>query len=149
MGEVALPHTLAAQLGQLIFLGVIVFSLWKGGRPERVAAEALLVQLAASALLNHRHGVAPEYQLLALDVAVLVVFATLAFGTNRRWLLFATAFQALCVLTHFARMLDPTLHRWAYLTTAILWGYAELIALAVGAAQMAVRRPSRASAAAV
>jgi hypothetical protein len=138
--EVALPHTFAAQLGQLIFLCVIVLSAWKGGRTERWAAAALFVQLVLSSFLNHRHALDPEYGVLALDVGALVVYGILAFSTDRRWTLWATAFQALAVLTHCARMLDPTLDRWAYLTTVILWGYAVLAALAVGTAQAVFRR---------
>ncbi len=130
--EVALPHTFAAQLGQIVFIGVIALSAWKGRATERVAATALFLQLIASSLLNHRHAFDPEYGVLAADGAVLIVYAVLAFGTNRRWTLWATAFQALAVLTHLARMIDPTLDRWAYLTTTILWGYAVLGALIVG-----------------
>jgi Flp pilus assembly pilin Flp len=138
--EVALPHTFAAQLGQIIFLSVIALSAWTGRRTERIAAAALFVQLVTSSLLNHRHAFDPEYGVLAADAAVLIVYAVLAFGTNRRWTLWATAFQALAVLTHIARMIDPTLDRWAYLTTTILWGYAVLAALLVGTLQTAVQR---------
>lgn len=141
-----MPHTLAAQLGQSIFLIVIALSAWKGGRTERVAAAALLVQLIFSSLVNHTDGFSLEGGVLLADVAALIIFVWLAFGSNRRWTLWATAFQALAVLTHFARMLDPSLHQWAYMSTAIFWGYAVLCALGVGTAQAALERRREAAA---
>lgn len=138
--EVVLPHTLAAQLGQSIFLIVIALSAWKGGRTERAAAATLLAQLIFSSLVNHTDGFRLEEGVLAADLAALVVYVVLAFRTNRRWTLWATAFQALAVLTHVARMLDPSLRQWAYMSTAILWGYAVLGALIVGTVQVALQR---------
>ncbi len=139
-----MPHTFAAQLGQIIFLAVIALSMLKGRRAERIAAAALFLQLVTSSVLNHRHGFNIEYGVLAADGAALIVYGALAFSTNRRWTLWATAFQALAVLTHVARMIDPTLDRWAYLTTTILWGYAVLCALLVGTIQTGLQQSNKA-----
>ncbi len=130
-----MPHTFAAQAGQIVYLAVIVWSLWKGGQIERIGAAALGWVVFGSQFANHRHGLAPEYGIFIVDGVALGVYVTLAFVSDRRWTLYASAFQLLAVLTHCARMLDQTVHRWAYLTTSILWGYAVLAAVAIGTLQ--------------
>lgn len=138
-------HYLPEEIGFAVYVAICAWALWRGGFVERATAVAVLVQLISSALVQNLRAVeAPQYGMFAIDVGLLALLAWLSFTSSRRWTLFATAFQLLSVGTHLAKMLDPSIHGWAYLTTAVLWGYAVLFALAVGTAQAARRTPARA-----
>lgn len=52
--------------------------------------------------------------------------------THRTWLLLATACEVLSVATHAAKVLDPTVHGWAYVVLGQVWGVAMLPCLIVG-----------------
>ena len=61
-----------------------------------------------------------------------------AFRTRRHWPLFVAGFQLLIVITHMARLADPRVSGWAYLTAQLLWSY--LVLLTIGYASWTAPR---------
>jgi len=119
------------------------FALWKGGRAERLVAAALLIENTISILIQTAHpATGPRYLTLSMDVAVLLVILYVAFSTNRRWALLASALQILSMLTYVARIIDPTVGSWAYLTIDIGISFI-LMATVVYGAIMHMRRCPR------
>ena len=121
----------------LIYYAIGAFSLWKGGSAERWAAAALLIDNTIGFFIfdaHHPRLEGPRYTLLALDVVVMLVMLRVAFTTDLRWALLASALQILSMLTFVARIIDPTIHSWAYVTVDIAISFALQITVAFGAA---------------
>jgi len=110
------------------------FALWKGGRAERWVAAALLIENTISILIQDPHpATGPRYLTLAMDAAVLLVILWVAFSTPLRWPLLASALQILSILTFVARIIDPTVGSWAYLTIDIAISFILMAAVVYGA----------------
>lgn len=113
---------------------VVVYALWAGGRPERLAACAVTLAYAVSPYAQYVTTlIEPQYGVLAVDGALFLALLALALTTDRRWLLFATAAHGLGVMTHLAATADPALLPRAYLSANIATSYLVLGALAFGA----------------
>lgn len=107
-------------------------ALWKGGWEERSVAFGLLFAWIATLLLRDPRWIGPQWGAFSADVALLVFLGVVAMRTTRYWPLFAAGFHLLAVVTHSARMLDPTMGAWAYATAAVIWAHLVIISLAVG-----------------
>ncbi len=113
--------------------GACGFALWRGGRPERVAAAACLVAWVATRLAyNYAGRIDTQWGILAVDIGFLAVLVYLALTTDRLWLLFAAAFQLLGVAIHLAITLDRAIRAVAYIQALIIWSYLVLLSLAIG-----------------
>ena len=124
----------AAQIGGVI-LNVVVCgaAVWKGAQTERIAAISILIASILSPLVqNWSNWTSPQWNLLIVDAANLVVFLYLLVRTHRVWLLFGCAFQLLAVLSHTAMLIDSSIMARAYISTLYLMFYGLMIALAVG-----------------
>jgi hypothetical protein len=122
-------------------IAVSAYALVRGRAPERAVAVAnVLAYLATIAVQNRQDWFHPQWSMLAVDAAFLVLLVGMALVVDRFWLLFAAAFQLLGVVTHLAIIADPTVRSLAYLRSLGIWGYMVLVALAVGAYGVA-RRP--------
>ena len=125
--------TFSIVLGSLAYSGVCGFALLKGGRAERLVGAAMLLELLIMIPVADIHRTeAPRYVSLVLDILVLGALLYAAFSTERRWVLLASAFQSLSVLTHLSRIIDPSMHSWAYITVDIVWGYGLMLTLLAG-----------------
>ena len=125
---------------------VSAFALWRGGRTERVVAIANIVAWIATIVVQNRHNwLDPQWGMLAVDIAFLLLLLWFVVRSSRLWILPAAAFQLLAVLTHAAILADSDVRAWAYITALILWSYLVLISLAVGAHMQArpIARPAR------
>lgn len=117
------------------------FVIWKGGRWERVAAAALLVENTVSALLQNPSRLEdPRYISLIMDMVVLAILFYIAFTTDRRWVLLACALQVLSTLTFIARIVDPSIVSWTYITVDIALSFAIMASVVYGAIQYQRRR---------
>lgn len=114
------------------FGGVCGAALWKGGLPERLVALALLLSMGATYLLRDRSWAEPQWAGLAIDLGFFFFLLILALRTDRFWPLWAAGFELLAVVTHGARLVDPTLGDWVYITATVIWTYLVLTALAIG-----------------
>jgi hypothetical protein len=84
--------------------------------------------------------VSPRYGVLLIDIVQLMLMVALALRFDRWWLLFATGFHILGVLTHLAVALDPDVHGWAYSVVLNLIGYLMFVALIAGSFGVSRRR---------
>ena len=122
---------------------VCAFALWRGGSSERlVALMSLVAWLATVVLGEDQNWFAPQFGVLAIDIAFLVCLTTLALRTGLNWLLFASGFQLLAVGIHVAMVVDDAVRARTYQYALIIWGYLVLTSLAVGAWSHARERRS-------
>jgi len=121
-----LPWTLAT-------LGVYALAMRRGGPDERICAHAVLIGWLLTKLAARYQGLEPELGVLVVDLGALAVFIWVGLRSARYWPLFAAGFHLLAVVTHLARLVDPTVGGWAYLTAGIIWGYLLLFSIAYGA----------------
>lgn len=133
---------LVQNLGSGVWLLVIAVALLRGGRPERVAAVALLLDLAAVELFrgfDHPRGV--QWRNLAGDGVVLAVLIAVAATSKRRWLPWAVGVQIAAVLVHVPRMIHPGVRNVSYGTLAAVLGYGVIAVLLWGALTEAKHAP--------
>ncbi len=117
----------------VVYLSGCGFALWKGGRPERLVAMAMVLELVVGTGLRSIERLEdPRYISLALDFAVLLSVLYAAFTSRWKWPLVASALQILSVLAYITRIIDPSIHSWAYVTVNIALGYGLLAALIYG-----------------
>lgn len=106
-----------------------------GGSAERAGASlyvlAALITLAVRPAWNVRYQNV-EIGVLAIDVSLLIGLATIVYRTERRWPIVATALQAVSVLAHVAKALNPAFWRLAYALMSGASSYPTLAVLAVG-----------------
>lgn len=107
-------------------------AIWKGAWEERGVAFGLLFAFIATLVLRDPRWIGPQWGAFTADVALLVFLVYVAMKTTRYWPLFAAGFHLLAVMTHSARMLDPSMGAWAYATAAVIWADLVIVALALG-----------------
>ena len=112
----------------VIAVGAIAF--WRGRRDEQLAAGVMLAAWALTMVVERTKFAQIEWGVLAVDIAALAAFIWIALRSNRYWPLFAAGFHLLAVVTHVARIAQPSVGGWAYVTGEIIWGY--LLAIAIG-----------------
>jgi Kef-type K+ transport system membrane component KefB len=135
--------TLLLIVGMLAMVLACGYALWKGDTPARWVGGLVAGAWIGSWVLQDRAAIAhPQYAVAALDVALLVVFAGLALGFRRAWLMVATASQLLTAATHWAFVLDLRIATLGFMTAYYAWSYATLAALVWGTRQAVLaRRP--------
>lgn len=132
-------------LATIFQYGTILAALTVGGREERIVGAALLVNTVGSILTVRSAWAEPEYVVLALDVALLLLLVLIAMKTRRWWPLWCAAFELLIVVTHVAIMVDPTVRARSYATGSIIWSNVVLATLAVATWGASQRKRSRSS----
>jgi hypothetical protein len=117
----------------LVLLAACAYALWRGRLPERLTAAALLLAWISTQIMNTHDWTEPQYTIFAVDGVLLVILAALALLSGRRWLMAATAFHVLTVGDHVATILDIHIRSYAYITVLVIWGYAVIAAMVLGA----------------
>jgi hypothetical protein len=121
------------QVWNVAMLGSMAFALAKGGRPERLVGVMMVAaSLASAAVQRHYDWNDPQWYVMFVDVLFLAFLLWLTLTTDRPWLLFASAFQLLGVITHLAIMADRTVGGRAYVVAGAIWSYLILIAMDAG-----------------
>jgi hypothetical protein len=131
-GSLALTIALPPWLGAAAAFLLCGAALWKGGREERLTAAGLLLSLAVTVLLRDYSWPTLQRPEFIADTALFVLLTAIALRTAKFWPLAAAGFQLLAVMTHVAKMIDPNLQQWAYITANVIWTYLVLAALGVG-----------------
>lgn len=125
--------TLYAQIGTAISLVVVAFAFLKGDEPERVGAGAFALALLASLLLqNDSQLTGPQWGLMVIDTIMLGVYAALAWKSRRSWPVWASALQALIVMSHVLTVIDLRPPLAAFYAVINLANYGILLAIAIG-----------------
>ncbi len=136
---------------KIIFWGLTAlccgYALLRGGAPERIGAAIIIVGSLLTVALGSAWADRFEYVevgIFLVDVVVLIAFVALAVLADRYWPLWVSALQAIGVLAHVARALEPNLMPWAYGVALAMGVYPMLLLLALGTwrhrSRMAVER---------
>jgi len=122
------------QIGLTVLLVVIAaFTLWRGGRPERLAMIALIAASLASPLVQNTVDLsAPQWGIMIVDILLFLAFAALAWRFDRSWIPWAAAFQLITVVTHLGYVVNQDILSRAYLSTSYLLFFGELAAITWG-----------------
>lgn len=116
-----------------LFVVIAALTLWRGGRPERLAMIALIVASLASPLVqNTSNFSAPQWGVMIVDGLLFLAFAGLVWRFDRSWLPWAAAFQLITVVTHVGFALNLDILGRAYISTSYLLFLGELAAIAWG-----------------
>jgi len=92
------------------------YAFRRGGNAEREGAVVLTATAIASVsvyLLGGRHDQTNPW-LAVIDLLALIAFGRLAVRSDRWWPMCMTVLQAMGVLSHFAKMLNPDLRGLGY-----------------------------------
>jgi hypothetical protein len=109
------------------------YALWRGGRPERLAAVLIFLDWEISPVLgNHDAFKHAQIGIFALDGVLALALLLISLSTNRIWPLWVAAFQILEILMHAAMLIDPHVRARAYYIGMEIWSYLMLFALALG-----------------
>lgn len=130
LSDLAIPH--AVWLAAIT--AVCGSALWRGGPSEKAGAAIILAGWAATVAAAAYPGWDRRWAVLAVDFAAFAALTWLALRSNRWWPLAAAGLQLVAVVTHAARLLDPTVGGWAYISAGRIWGYLLLVPLAAGVA---------------
>ena len=123
------------------------YALWRGDRDARVAAVVCIVATGLTVLLlTPGPG---RYQLvergaMAVDLATLAAFVTLALRSRRFWPLWVAGLQLTASTAHALKLFDASLLPIAYAAAERFWSYPILLIIAIGAFR-AHRRERRAA----
>lgn len=123
-------------LNQVVFLAILLAALTaafsRGGRTERIGG-VLLVTASVVTPLAQRHLFNQfEAGIALVDGFLLCALVGLALCSNRRWSIYAAAFQVLGVLTHVARIKAGPVHGDTYGHLLVAWSYLVVLALLFG-----------------
>ena len=130
-------ETLSGQIGGVIWICLAGLIMWRGGRPERLAAGALLAAwLATLALSTDTEAFVranPGWGILAVDSWQLAVLVWIALWADRRWLTTAAGFQAIAVMVHFVGLVDPRIMAISYAVAQNIATFCVMICVTVSA----------------
>lgn len=123
-------QALATQIWAAALVTAAGLALWRGGRLERLFALMMLAAwLATVGVMNPARLVDPQWGIFAVDLALLAAMVWLSLASRKVWILPATAFQLLTVVTHIAILADPGVRVRAYLAGLAIWGWMVLACL--------------------
>ncbi len=125
-------HQLIGQASLALMLIVCGWALWRGGKPERLAAAAMVAAWIGTSFVMDRRFSDIQWATLAVDLALLGVLIGLSLVYRRRWLLAAGGFHLLGVATHGAMMIDDKIQAAPYIVALGLWSCAVVASLAFG-----------------
>lgn len=111
------------------------YALWRGRGDEKIAAGvALLATIITQFVIpppslryNGLHS-----GLIAIDMAVLVVFVAIALRSNRFWPLWVAGLQLTNSMAHLMKGIEADLLPQAYAAAAVFWSYPILLIILVG-----------------
>ncbi len=116
-------------------LGACGYALWRGGAPERIVAGLFMMAWAGSILVDLPFtqrfiSVAPG--IVIMDGLLLAALMAVALRADRFWPMAVTSLQAIIMLAHLLKALDPDGPRRAYSIMINLPVYPQLLLLAAG-----------------
>lgn len=125
-------HQLIGQVSLALMLLVCGWALWRGGKPERVAAAAMVAAWIGTSFVLDRRFIDIQWATLAVDLMLPAVLVALSLVYRRRWLLAASGFHLLGVATHGAMVIDDKIQAAPYIVALGIWSCAVVASLAYG-----------------
>lgn len=117
---------------QTLLVAVAALAFWRGRFWERTTAAVLLLNWLGTALAPPFNFIDPPWVIIGLDAAVCLFLLYAALYSDRRWTLWAAAFQVLLMANHFGFARHDSMEQWAFVTAYYIWGDLLLVALAMG-----------------
>ncbi len=128
--------TLYSQIGAAVGVIVVTFAFLKGDEPERVGAGAYaLGSLAALLVQDDSQLYGPQWGLMMVEAVVLAAYVAVAWKSRRSWPVWASALQALVVMSHLLTTTDIRPPIAAFYAVVNLASYGILLVLALGVLQ--------------
>ena len=123
-----------ALLFLLPWLGVCIYALWRGGRPEQCVALIFLSAFPAGLAIN---SIGYRWQGLQLgsfgiDLTMFALLLIIALRANRYWPMGIAAMQLLQVMGHLLKLADPRMMMLLYWLSSVVWAYPMLVLLLLG-----------------
>lgn len=133
-------------VGLLLTLIVTIVVIWRGGRPERIAALASLAAFVASPWAQKlSQGRWPLPGVALVDISLCALLVVLALRYDRTWLILTAGAELATVLAHLGMILDPTLMARGYVTSLWIFYFIFLAALAYSLAEARIPRAAHRS----
>ena len=107
------------------------FAIWKGDRWARFVAIVYLTGWIASGLVQIRDPMSPEWGIMAVDVAAMILMVWASLKARRLWSVFAAACQMMAVASHIVSIIDLRIYIATVIMGLALLSYGVLIALLV------------------
>jgi hypothetical protein len=131
-----MSHSPVQTLGSILTPIVTVLVVWRGGRPERIAAlasfAAFLISPVAQRLGGHHW---PLLGVALVDVTLCALLIVLALRYDRAWLIMAAGVELATVMAHLGMVLDPTLMARGYVISLWIFYFIFLAALTYSLAE--------------
>jgi DNA repair protein RadC len=123
-------------LTQVVFLATMIAALTaalsRGGLHERVGAALLFVAAMVTPMVQRHLFNKVETGIAIVDLLLFGALLWMALTSNRRWPVYAAAFQALGVLTHLARLKAGPVNGDSYGHLLVAWSYLVTMSLLLG-----------------
>ena len=123
-------------LFNLLLLAACGYALWAGGAPERWTAMLFILGAVATALLPFQQRTSYHsvfWQLLGVDLMMLIGLVGISLRANRFWPLYVSALHLITIAIHGVKAFQPSLVPWMYAGASSKIAYPMLILLATGA----------------
>ena len=125
--------TLYSQIGAAIGVVVVAFAFLKGDEPERVGGGAYALGALAGLLVQEDSQLyGTQWGLMIVDTVMLGAYAALAWKSRRFWPVWASALQAVIVMSHILTAVDARPPIAAFYAVVNLASYGILLALTIG-----------------
>jgi hypothetical protein len=118
--------------GPTVLVGLSVGAVAKGRTEHRLAIGGLVANVVLTQVLRDNSRPHVEWAAFVFDILFLALLLAIALKSASYWPLPAAAFQFLATITHVAKLVDETVHPWAYISAIVIWTYALMISLAAG-----------------
>jgi hypothetical protein len=124
-----------------LLLGCSIYTLRRGGAPERIGVAILGIGSLLSSVAIERsvilYGLVHVYRsveigVLIVDAMVLIAFMLLALRADRFWPLWIVACHILGTAGHFVKFADPDIIPRAYAFIVAIWSYPMMALLLIG-----------------
>ncbi|MEO8115438.1 MAG: hypothetical protein ABI655_13715 [Phenylobacterium sp.] len=121
------------------FCSVALIAFWEGGWRERAIASGQVLVIALGHHACHTWqcwgpGRPPLMVLRPLidDAFLLAICLVCAHRADRYWVLWASAFALLCVVTDLVGLFPSRLTQWAVASGSVIWNYLLVVMILVG-----------------
>ena len=118
-----------------LLIGSCAYAFWRGGSDSR----SIAIMSAAASIVTHlllrwnpERFSHIEVGVMAIDIATLAGFVSVALVSSRFWPLWIAGLQLTTLLAHVAKEVELDLIPQAYAAAAVFWSYPILVILAVG-----------------